>query len=212
MATTKKWSYLHMPKTGGTFLNRVMRKLCEEGHLPYNFDEAFINRKEMYRDLSEQEKSGFVFGTIRSPWSWHVSHWNWFSEPRAEGDRRAITPGTPFKDWLLSDKLIMVREITKHYGDCPNMVRLEFVSGDLICALLEAGEILSEEAKEVIRTFPAQNVNPKVEDKVELLYDEELKKVVLDNCAPVFDRFYPERNFFVRPCIDSEEQKATGLS
>ena len=79
MIITEKFVFLHVHKSGGSFVNEcLMRHLPSARHIGYHLPRAFI-------------PTGFghlpILGTVRSPWSYYVS-WYFFQR------------GLPHPNWL----------------------------------------------------------------------------------------------------------------
>lgn len=73
MLVTRDFVLIHVPKTGGTFLNGLIKEHCEvlheDMHGPYSRLPA------EYRDLP-------AIGFVRNPWDWYVS---WFEHMKQKG-------------------------------------------------------------------------------------------------------------------------------
>jgi hypothetical protein len=70
---TKDFVLIHVPKTGGTFLNDLIKEHCDvlhdQMHGPYS------ELPDEYRDLP-------ALGFVRNPWDWYVS---WFEHMKQKG-------------------------------------------------------------------------------------------------------------------------------
>jgi hypothetical protein len=76
MIVTNSFVYLHLNKTGGTFINNIIKRFFLESksigyHLPYRF------LPQQYKDLP-------VLGSIRNPWSYYVSFYHFQKEGRKQ--------------------------------------------------------------------------------------------------------------------------------
>jgi hypothetical protein len=65
MFVSDSFVFLHVPKTGGTFVQRVIAR-----DLPM---ERVNGRHSSYRDLSEEQRALPVLCVVRNPWDWYVS-------------------------------------------------------------------------------------------------------------------------------------------
>lgn len=65
MFVSDSFVFLHVPKTGGTFVQRVIAR-----HLPM---EQVNGRHSSYRDLSDEQRALPVLCVVRNPWDWYVS-------------------------------------------------------------------------------------------------------------------------------------------
>jgi hypothetical protein len=71
MIVTDKFVFVHLPRTGGTFVSEIIRKF---------FPSAHEIGHHMPRDLLPREHSHLpVLGTVRNPWEFYVSlyHYAW---------------------------------------------------------------------------------------------------------------------------------------
>lgn len=69
MLITEHFVFIHLPRTGGTFLRRAcsgsdVRVLVTKGHL------GVEHIPEEHSDLP-------IFAVIRNPWDWYVSWYQW---------------------------------------------------------------------------------------------------------------------------------------
>ena len=197
---TPNWVFLRVTKTGSVTVNRLLKELCTID-LPYVWDEVWTKgpTKERFSYLSPDEQSRFIFGSIRNPWGWYYSFWNWYHAPRMQEhtktDRRIIPVSTSFEDWVRESPEKMVEEMRIHYPENPRLVRVENLAEELVAVLEESGELISEAGRSLIRSWPAQNVDKGRVRPYESFYTEELKELVLWGAAPVFDAYYPDRSF-----------------
>lgn len=73
MITTGRFVFLHLHKSGGTFVNEcLMRFLPDARHIGYHLPRGMIPAESL--DLP-------VLGFVRNPWSYYVS-WYWFQQQR----------------------------------------------------------------------------------------------------------------------------------
>jgi hypothetical protein len=70
--------FLHVPKTGGTFVQKILAR-----HLPM---EQVNGRHSSYRDLSEEQRALPVLCIVRNPWDWYVS---WYHHNLAVGGEKS---------------------------------------------------------------------------------------------------------------------------
>ena len=71
MIVTDKFVFVHLPRTGGTFVSEVIRKF---------FPSAHEIGHHLPRELLPREYSHLpVLGTVRNPWEFYVSlyHYAW---------------------------------------------------------------------------------------------------------------------------------------
>ena len=77
MIITDKFVYVHHPKTGGTFVNSVLRQLYKvENNVPRErrYGEFAWRRKHRpCRKIPEEHRGKLVLATVRNPYDWWVS-------------------------------------------------------------------------------------------------------------------------------------------
>lgn len=206
---TPTWVFLRMTKTGSSSVQELIHELCKID-LKYEWEAIWIGgpTKERFSRLSEDEKSRFIFCSIRNPWGWYRSFWAWYSHPRMQvhGDKtsptydhRIISSELSFPDWLRENPGKMVDEFRLHYPENPRAIRVENLAEELVQILRELGEPLSDKSIEFIQQYPAQNVDPIRKEPYGSFYTDELKELVLQGAAPIFDTYYPDRNFPEEP-------------
>jgi hypothetical protein len=83
---TPHFTFVHLPKTGGTFIERTCRK-----HLPVEYETANIH--EPVVSIPPEYANLPIFTLVRNPWDWYVS---WFHHQQQF---------EPFQDWEGVEKL-----------------------------------------------------------------------------------------------------------
>ena len=88
MLVTDQFVFVHVPKTGGTFIQTVLGK-----HLPVVDLESVMNDRTWshasYGALPAEWRERPAFCVVRNPWDWYVS---WFHYQTARGPRRRARP------------------------------------------------------------------------------------------------------------------------
>ena len=96
MLVTRYFVFVHLPKTGGDFVRKVL-----EGHLPDRwFIDVDVAKHGSLRDLDDLSRSYAAdtprFAAVRDPWDWHVSWFHYLmgtGRPREHQDRvREMNP------------------------------------------------------------------------------------------------------------------------
>jgi len=92
---TDDFLYIHMPKTGGTWIDRVMQVTLQarqtgRGHWPL---------KDFPPEMVEER---FILGTVRDPWSWYASWWQHGMNEKADRENLEVygQGSTEFRDVL----------------------------------------------------------------------------------------------------------------
>ncbi len=202
---TPNWIFLRVTKTGSETVQTLLRSMCEEGYLPYDAEEIRFKttdkglQKERFSDLDANEQSRFIFGSIRNPWRWYPSFYEWYHTPRMQEytktDHRVIPMCVSFEDWVKENPEKMVEEARLHYPENPRLIRIENFAEELIVIFEEAGQPISEAGIDYIRRYPAQNANKDRKKRYEDYYTAPLKELVLQGADPIFDTYYSDRSF-----------------
>ena len=98
MVITKPFVFVHVPKTGGTWLRERLKRWA-----PVDWKARVIsNRHEPWRALTRQERLRPCFWGVRNPWDWHVSNYHfWTGHHRDHTGGYALPPErwTPEEQW-----------------------------------------------------------------------------------------------------------------
>lgn len=88
MLVTDKFVFLHIPKTGGSFIQHaVVDHLLVEDYRPWTHTP--------YRDLPARWRHLAVFCVVRNPWDWYVSWFHYAMERGREKGERLLSPSAP---------------------------------------------------------------------------------------------------------------------
>lgn len=66
MFVNDKFVYIHLPKTGGSFISTFLKE-----HVGGEYQQTSHNKHVKARSINK--KNRFEFGSIRNPWDWYVS-------------------------------------------------------------------------------------------------------------------------------------------
>lgn len=179
----RDYVFIGMDKTGSSSLRKLITELeGEEG--------AWFSEETSY-DLPPKAQDLPIIGSTRNPFTWYPSYWTWYREGRFQDGWRGIDPSLSFLDWVRGHKGQMVVEFNRLYRSNVNIVRMEYQSEDLIRILTEIRGPLSDETIKKICSAEIINRNPNPKPN----YTEELKELVLEGAFPIFENYYPEREF-----------------
>jgi hypothetical protein len=188
MIIMPKSCFLHIPKTGGTWVAHVIR----EAGIPH---EEFSVEGDTHRGLKEcPHPERFKFAFVRHPVAAYQSYWrykigtDW--DPPNQMDRECRS----------EDFTTFVRNVLERYpGFCTHVFEqyvgppdnpIEFIGKqenlveDLIKALKLAGEKFDES---IIRTFPPQNVSDRI--RFDATYTPELERRVREAERAAINRY-----------------------
>lgn len=196
MLVTKDFVFLHMLKTGGTWIREVFAAEAIPNDLPKH---AIANR------IPTEHRHKPRLGFVRNPWDWYVSLYEYLSryhpdEPfwghmrLTEGFetmlRQAMVPSEPADGYIPSvmrstgcDYMTAAFEMT--FRDT-QIGRFEDLRGELADFLARNGIPVSDDVRERLETLPA--VNQSDRRPTEDYYTPELRDMVTRRCALV-ERF-----------------------
>jgi hypothetical protein len=100
---TKKFIFVHIPKTAGTSVSSVLSKYGKYLQGPANFDSMYFKHadaKALKRMLGTEFDNYFKFTFVRNPWDWIVSNFEYnrgLHRPFVKGTAYDVSPNIP--DW-----------------------------------------------------------------------------------------------------------------
>jgi len=76
---TNRFIHVHVPRTGGSLVRMIARKLARDYESLEILDEAahqsYVSMQERCQALGLSPPPAFVF--VRDPWFWYISQWQW---------------------------------------------------------------------------------------------------------------------------------------
>lgn len=197
MLLTRDFVFLHVPKTGGTFVRRV---LLDHAPAPWEVVEArdHATVREIPASYAHLPRLTFV----RNPFSWYVS-WYHFHLTRAERQpffddisdhghldfaatmRRALRPGGVFGDTAGPFLQALIEQLGEGLVGI-RCGKVEFARSELVRLFRECVEV-PESLRLAIERMPV--VNPSAHRPWREYYDDELRRMVEEKDAPIFDHF-----------------------
>ncbi len=202
---TPRTRFMHIPKTGGTWVTEALRVAGVPTELLLRRSKAVSTG---HADLAATSDYGdrYTFAFVRHPLDWWRSFWayrmrtGW--QPDHPIDSRASSPD--FDEFIRQVLRHLDGRQAKIFGryigpsDAPISFigRFESLTDDLVHALTEAGERFDEAS---LRAHPPSNVSDY--DRFPATFDPELARRLAQSEHPIIERFYagdsvPER--FVR--------------
>jgi Sulfotransferase family len=176
--------FIHVPKTGGTWVTRAMRAAGVELEKVGSVHHVPLNEIDVGTRLA--------FGFVREPLSWYGSVWNFRHERRTD-QRGPLDEWVyrPFPDFILKVMRNRPGFLSRYYArfvgppTSPVVVgKFEQLTDDLALILRSAGQEFDEQA---LRAFPPQN-----ETGPAPLCPPDLRRELVRSELEAYERFYPE--------------------
>lgn len=200
---TRHFVFLHLPKTGGSFVRRVMERAG-----PADWEAIIHPMHPTHGDIPDTHRKLPVLGAIRNPWTWYVSWFrflkkggpdrphNFFEEISKGGTRDfAATIHAALDHPLIADSATGGLDWYLRWTFGPQLettrfCRMEHLRKDLGRHLESLLGPLPEPFAATLAGLPEQNVQPTAD--VMDFYDDALIERIRRLDAPVFARFgYP---------------------
>ncbi len=206
MLVTDRFTFAHIPKTGGEFLQRVIGR-----HFPVR--QAFLgdHSHTAIDSVRPEWRDQPVFALVRNPWSWYVS---WYTFCKALGDNsqfnRNFVPGaqsfkrtiagllrpnhgSPDIDTFMREHNIGLLEMHRFHVLCQGVDRydatcgrMEHLATDLI-RFLDARQI--PYPSELPDDLAGEPTNTTRHEHYATYYDEELRDLVADKERRIITEF-----------------------
>ena len=189
-----RMAYIHVPKTGGTWLMQALVKSGVECKVVH--EGGAIS----HVSWSKMPPRPFRFGFVRYPPTWYRSYWTFVrNAPEGAADNdldRTILKSTEFSDFVETSFTnfpgflsVMYEDFLGPPGAIEFIGRYENLQDDLIEALRLAGETEGWGAANyhVIRNLPPVNVS-----SAKAGMAPELEAMILESEAHAVERFYGE--------------------
>lgn len=97
MLVTQSFVFLHIPKTGGSFVQTVIGE-----HLPVVHRTEYTH--EPYSNLPERWRGLPAFCVVRNPWDWYVSWFHGAIKSSGKRGAKLRSPVAPGRETVRSDK------------------------------------------------------------------------------------------------------------
>jgi hypothetical protein len=193
--------FLHIPKTGGSWVEAALKRCgIETAYAPAAPGVTW--RHHLMSDMTRSYARTFAF--VRHPISWYESwwkfqakHWHRFEEgvwhPQRVLEACADDDFNGFIRRCLEREPGYVSRMYEWYLGPPGrsfvemIGRYERLADDLVAVLRSLGYVFSETT---LREQPPENVSPK--ECGEPIWDEGLRRRILESEAPALRRFYDE--------------------
>jgi hypothetical protein len=207
MIVSKYFVFVHFPKSGGSFVRKVLRETAPH---EWGLREHAWHKK--LSTLPSELRMLPVIGYVRNPFDWYVS---WYAYLREEYLRQRCTNdffstvsdhgARSFKETM---QCILRCEMDELYADCPfpgsvfgchfashfgndlanvNIGKFEDLRADLARLLITCCTTIPEELKTCIQSH--EKVNTSRRGQYRSYYDKELRDIILQRDREVLQRF-----------------------
>jgi hypothetical protein len=195
MIRTKHFVFIHLPKTGGSFVRRI----CHE-YAPLEWQVQIFDEHLTRYDIPAAYQSLPILGFIRNPYSWYVSAYYYLKK---KGDNEIFNQisnqGTKdFKSTVLTLMDLEVENvefgsyswhIKKIFGqnlDALKIGKFEELRHELL-RLMSSAVTLPPSLVKAIQTYPSVNVSS--HEHYRTYYDQELREIIAEKDKWIFERF-----------------------
>jgi hypothetical protein len=123
-----KFIFTHIPRTGGTSIDSVLKKFCEPNQRIHN---------DIITDLKSCSNDYFKFAFVRNPWDLVVSgyHYIWYSDAMVWWRVGVRSKPLSFNDWIRS----------KYFRRPPGWEKIRCYRGDQLCWITDYdGNIIAD--------------------------------------------------------------------
>lgn len=183
------FAFTHLEKTGTSTVMSLIRHLDGD-------DDVWIPLQMHLgeRPLPLEYRHLPVVATIRNPFTWYVSYWNFFCKV-PEHDLTFITGFEDFKHWVREFPRIYYAHYLRSIPQNVRMIRMENQTEDYRRVLESIVGPFSPTYLDYLYSHTPKNVSKHRDRPYRDYYDEETLQLVLEGAAPIFDAYYPDREF-----------------
>jgi hypothetical protein len=199
---SKHFVFLHLPKTGGSFV----RELCTH-YAPPAWQVSLLDNHPTVRDIPPEYTHLPIFGFVRNPFDWYVSWYAYLKKRLNDPFFNQVSEGgtKSFRDTMLTvfdtdisgvlGRNCLFTEspfgcyLNYVFGNNLRKIQLgkfEFLREDLL-RIWSSMVQLPERLEEQIRLFPEVNKSERGDYRV--YYDQQLRRLVERRDRLVLDRF-----------------------
>jgi hypothetical protein len=202
MILSSKFVFLHLPKTGGSFVRELMTH-----YAPPEWNVSLHDNHPTVREIPATHADLPIFGLVRNPFDWYVSWYHYLKEHRSDPFFNHISQqgSLDFKTTISAAFEVDIGAMFQFpcafsnspfgcymnyiFGNDLNRLKLgkmESLRGDLR-QILTTFDALTETLDQQIDTFPVVNVSDHMPYRS--YYDEALKALILSRDREVLERF-----------------------
>lgn len=179
--------FSHLEKTGTSTLMSLIRHL--------DGDKDVWTALKMHlgeRPLPAEFKALPVISSIRNPFTWYVSYWNHFTHVE---DASRIEGFDSFKEWVKDYPRIYYAHYLRSIPSNVQMIKMENQTEEYRRVMENIVGSFSEEYLAYLYKHEPKNVSTKRDRAYRDYYDDETLELVLNGADPIFEMYYPDREF-----------------
>ena len=201
MILTKDFVFIHLPKTGGTFVRRTLEQFA-----PASWDAEYFEGHPTVEDIPPSHQGLPVIGMIRNPWSFYVSWYSFLCEKVEDYEYFNVVSGGGKLSFQETMRNILESEPVKSSGwggftylvdftyreklRSVRYVRFEDLREQFVAALDEVS-VVPDALRQALLASPV--INASKHKSAASYYDEELVGLIRDRDRPAFEMFgYPD--------------------
>ncbi|RKZ53853.1 MAG: hypothetical protein DRR08_27000 [Candidatus Parabeggiatoa sp. nov. 2] len=196
MILSKHFVFIHLPKTGGSFV----RAVCQE-YAPADWKVQILDGHPNLHEIPKAYQSLEKLCFIRNPYSWYVSSYAYLQKHSQKMFDKISNQGIrDFKNTLLA-VLELEKDPAEPIGGYSWHIKQMF--GDDFLQVLRIGKfeelrhellrimnsvvMLPESFVKAVQTYPAVNVSQ--HDHYRTYYDDELREIIAEKDRWIFEQF-----------------------
>lgn len=202
MILSNKFVFLHLPKTGGSFVREILTQ-----HAPQDWDIELHNNHPTIRDIPATHTHLPMVGLVRNPFDWYVSWYHYLKLHRSDPFFNQISQqgNLDFKSTIRAAFEVDIGAMFQfpcHFSSSPFGCYMNYIFGNDL-AVLELGKMeslrfdlrailkkfgaLTDRIDQQLDTFPVVNTSNHLPYRD--YYDESLKALILQRDKDVLECF-----------------------
>lgn len=202
MILSSKFIFLHLPKTGGSFVRELLTH-----HAPKNWQVSLHDNHPTIRDIPPSHADLPIFGLVRNPYDWYVSWYHYLKQRHNDPFFNQISQqgSLDFKATIRAAFDVDIGAMYQfpcRFNNSPFGCYMNYIFGNELDRLqLGKMENLREDLRRILRTmgvltaqldqqidtFPVVNVSDHLPYRS--YYDDSLRALILSRDKEVLERF-----------------------
>jgi hypothetical protein len=197
MILTNDFVFIHLPKTGGTFVRRTLERFA-----PSSWETQYFEGHPTVEDIPASHRGLPVIGMIRNPWSFYVSWYSFLCAKVKDYEYFNTVSGGGKLSFQETIRNVMNSEPVKSSGwggytylvdftyreklRSVHYVRFESLREEFVKALDDV-TVLPDDLRKALLESPA--INASSHNSPATYYDDELVALIRDRDRPAFEMF-----------------------